>query len=426
MLLEFKTKNFRSFRDECTLSMVASSDKTLAQTNLLQTGIKSIPNVVRAAVIYGANASGKSNVIRAIRSMQEMVVESASYKLGQAIEIAQPFKLDKTSATEATEFEMTFLQEGVRYQYGFALTSERIAGEWLFVYPTAKAQSWFQREYDPKTGRDSYSFGSHLSGERRLWQTATKQNSLYLSTAVQLNSEQLKGIFEWFSTHLVVLPDTLTSSFEHTVSYIRTNATNTVKDFLVNADISIDNISIENVKGFRLQWNVDRSTGVIKSTSEERDMYLPLFQHVTQNGSATFEFEDESGGTQKLFALAGPLFDILENGSVLVVDELNRSLHPFLVRQLVALFQNPESNPHGAQLVFTTHETSLLDPELLRRDQIWFTEKNTEQVSTLFPLTDFTPRKNEAFESGYLSGRYGAVPILDAMKGIGIDSGTNS
>jgi AAA15 family ATPase/GTPase len=155
-------------------------------------------------------------------------------------------------------------------------------------------------------------------------------------------------------------------------------------------------------------------------------MYMPLFQHVTQNGSATFEFEDESGGAQKLFALTGPLFDILENGSVLIVDELNRGLHPLLVRALVALFQNPENNPHGAQLLFTTHETNLLDPEFLRRDQIWFTEKNAEQASKLFPLTDFAPRKNEAFESGYLSGRYGAVPILNTQEGIGSDSGTNS
>jgi predicted ATPase len=194
MLLEFKTKNFRSLRDESTLSMVASSDKTLAQTNLLQTGIKGLPSVVRAAVIYGANASGKSNVVRAIQVMREIVVGSANYQLGQPLLMVQHFKLDPTSATEPTEFETTFLQKGVRYQYGFSLTPERITGEWLFAYPTAKAQRWFQREYDPESGKDSYSFGSHLSGQRRVWQEATKQNSLYLSTAIQLNSEQLKGV----------------------------------------------------------------------------------------------------------------------------------------------------------------------------------------------------------------------------------------
>jgi len=425
MLLEFKTKNFRSFRDECTLSMVASSDKTLAQTNLLPTYIKGVPYIVRAAVIYGANASGKSNVIRAMQVMREIVMGSANYQLGQLILIAQPFKLDRTSATEPTEFEMTFLQKGVRYQYGFSLTPERITGEWLFAYPTAKAQRWFQREYDPEIGKDIYSFGPHLSGQRRVWQEATKQNSLYLSTAVQLNSEQLKDIFEWFSTKLVVFPDMLMPSFEYTASYIHTNTGNTVKDFLVNADISINNISIESRKGFNLQFE-RHVTGELKSVYAERDVYVPMFHHVTQNGSATFEFEDESGGTQKLFTLAGPFFDILENGYVLIMDELNRGLHPLLIRQLVTLFQNPESNAHGAQLLFTTHETNLLDPEILRRDQIWFTEKNAEQASTLFPLTDFTPRKNEAFESGYLSGRYGAVPILNTQKGIGIDSGTNA
>jgi uncharacterized protein len=418
MLIEFKTKNFRSLRDECTLSMVASSDKTLAHTNLLQTGIKGLPSVVRAAVIYGANASGESNVIRAIQVMREIVLGSANYQLGQPILIAQPFKLDQISATEPTEFEMTFLQNNVRYQYGFSLTPERVTDEWLFAYPTAKAQRWFQREYDPKYGKDMYFIGSHLSGQRRVWQEATKQNSLYLSTAVQLNSEQLREIFSWFSNHLVILPDLLIPSFDHTISYILMNADSTVRDFLVNADISIDNILIDNRKTSRRRWDRDSVKDNIKSIiSEEKDTYVPRFQHVTQNGSATFEFEDESGGAQTLFALAGPLFDILKNGSVLIMDELNRSLHPHLVHQLVALFQNPESNPHGAQLVFTTHETNLLDPEFLRRDQIWFTEKNVEQASKLFPLTEFTPRKNEAFESRYLSGGYGAVPILNKQKG---------
>jgi AAA15 family ATPase/GTPase len=422
MLLEFKVTNFRSLRDECTLSMVASSDKTLAQTNLLQTEIKGLPNVVRAAAIYGANASGKSNVVRAIQMMRDIVIGSANYQIGQPL-MVQPFKLDTTSATKPTEFEITFLLKSVRYQYGFSLTAERITSEWLFAYPTAKAQRWFEREYDPDKEKDIYHPGSHLSGQRSLWQKATKQNSLYLSTAVQLNSEQLKGIFEWFSTNLVIFPDTLTPSFDYTVLYIRNNTNNAVKDFLINADISIDNILIDKRKA--LQWNYNFAPGEIKSAFEERDMYMPIFQHVTQNGSATFEFEDESGGTQKLFALAGPLFDILKNGYVLVMDEIERSLHPFLVRQLVALFQNPKSNAHGAQLLFTTHGTNLLDSKFLRRDQIWFTEKNADQASTLFPLTEFMPRKNEAFELGYLSGRYGAVPIIDTKQDIGVDNDKN-
>ncbi len=159
-------------------------------------------------------------------------------------------------------------------------------------------------------------------------------------------------------------------------------------------------------------FNMDLATSELKNTREERDIYMPTFRHVTQNGSAIFELGDESEGTQKLFALAGPLLDIFKNGHVLVVDELDRSLHTLLVRQLVTMFQDPERNMHGAQLIFTTHDTILLDSDLLRRDQIWFTEKDSHQASIVFPLTEFTPRKNEAFGRGYLSGRYGAIPIL--------------
>ncbi|HWS84515.1 MAG TPA: ATP-binding protein [Ktedonobacteraceae bacterium] len=390
----------------------------LAETNIIETGIKSLPNVVRTAVIYGPNASGKSNVVRAIQFMRGVVLESASLQLGQTFRV-QPFRLDPVTATEPTELEITFLFQGVRYQYGFSVTPERITSEWLFAYPTAKAQKRFLREYDSQSGKDIYSFGSHLSGQRRLWQEATKQNSLYLSTAVQLNSEQLKEIFEWISTNLVIFPDGLIPSFEYTISHMRNNVNNTVKDFLGEADISIDHILIDNKKAITQAFNVNFDTGELNSIHEEKDVYMPTFRHVTQRGSAVFELEDESGGTQKLFAFAGPLFEILSNGRVLVVDELDRSLHPLLVRQLVAMFQDPEINVHGAQLIFTTHNTTFLDSGLLRRDQIWFTEKDNDQASTLFPLTEFAPRKNEALERGYLSGRYGAVPILKKNEGIG-------
>jgi len=415
MLLEFRVKNFRSLRDECTLSLVASNDNTLAATNIIETGIKSLPEVVRTAAIYGANASGKSNLVRAMQLMRAVVVESASLQLGQTFAV-QPFKLDPISATEPTELEVTFLLKGVRYQYGFSFIPDRIISEWLFVYRTAKAQRWFLREYDAQSGQDTYLFGSHMSGQRRVWQESTKQNSLYLSTAVQLNSEQLKEVFEWISNNLVIFPNGSMPSFEYTVSHIRNNANNTIKDFLSEADISIDSISIDSRKAFMQAFNMDLATGEVKNTREERDIYMPTFRHATQHGSAVFELGDESEGTQKLFALAGPLLDIFRHGRVLVVDELDRSLHTLLVRQLVAMFQDPERNVHGAQLLFTTHDTTLLDSDLLRRDQIWFTEKDSDQASIVFPLTEFTPRKNEAFGRGYLSGRYGAVPILKRMK----------
>jgi uncharacterized protein len=154
------------------------------------------------------------------------------------------------------------------------------------------------------------------------------------------------------------------------------------------------------------------ATGRTESTQREVEIPIPKFLHSSDKGRAQFNLGDESEGTQRLFMLAGPLFEILRTGSVLFVDELDRSLHALLVRQLIEMFQNPSLNPAGAQLVFTTHDTSLLSGDLLRRDQVWLVEKDADQASRLYPLTDFAPRKKEALERGYLSGRYGAVPVL--------------
>jgi AAA15 family ATPase/GTPase len=146
---------------------------------------------------------------------------------------------------------------------------------------------------------------------------------------------------------------------------------------------------------------------------EEQERLMPQFVHKTAHGSASFELYEESQGTQRLYALAAPVLDVLKHGRLLIIDELDSSLHPLLVRRLVRMFHQPELNPHGAQLFFTTHDSSLLDRTLFRRDQIWFTEKDNDQATRLYPLSDFSPRENEAWERGYLSGRYGAVPFFN-------------
>jgi hypothetical protein len=185
-----------------------------------------------------------------------------------------------------------------------------------------------------------------------------------------------------------------------------------IRDFLASADISITDIDVVPRKGVTQTFNFDAATGKSDVRTEERDFLLPQFRHETEQGSAIFELGDESLGTQRLFALAGPVLDILKTGRILIVDELDSSLHPLLVRRLVGLFHNPRINTANAQLIFTTHDTTLLDPDLLRRDQIWFVEKNREQATTLYPFTDFSPRKKEAWERGYLMGRYGALPFF--------------
>src|ERR1700679_1619792 len=194
MFIEFRIRNYRSTKEEQVLSLVAATDKTHAETHLTPTGIKAIPQLVKSAVLYGANASGKTNLINAIIFMRALVAESATViQLGQTFNL-QPFRLNTTTMSEPSEFEITFLEEGIRYQYGFRLTAERIHEEWLLVHKTSKPQQWFTRKYNIETDNEEYEFGSHFTGQRKLWQDSTRPNGLFLSTAVHLNSEQLRPI----------------------------------------------------------------------------------------------------------------------------------------------------------------------------------------------------------------------------------------
>jgi|SRR5579872_580565 len=411
MLLEFRVRNFRSFKDECSLSLVASRDRSLEDSNTIETHILSLPRALRSAVIYGANASGKSNLIRALALMRVMVLQSAGLQPNLLFNV-QPFRLDPASAAAPTLFEVTLLLEGTRYQYGFEFTPARIISEWLLVYQKSKPQKWFDRRADGE-GRNVFEFGPHLLGAKRTWQDATRPNALFLSTAAQLNSESLTPLYKWFAETLNILLDGEQLPPDFSTGMIRTAAGRArITSLLSRADIAITSISAQPTKSVKQSVTLNPAKGTVDTRMEETEILLPRFKHTIGAVSAEFELADESQGTQKLFALAGPLLDILEKGKILVIDELERSLHPALVRQIIETFQNPEHNGHGAQLIFTTHDTAQLDSTLLRRDQIWFTEKRRNQSSELIPLTEFSPRKGEALEKGYLSGRYGGVPVL--------------
>lgn len=414
MLIEFRVKNFRSFRDDAVLSLVASNDRTNEEGTVKPTGISSVPRLLRAAAIYGANAGGKSNLVQAITAFSDIVETSATHKPGTLFGI-QPFRLNEESKIEPTEFEITFLLEGVRYQFGLRLSSNRILDEWLIVYRSTQPATWYERTFDPNAKKSLYKFSSHLAGPKVVWGDATREDALFLSTAVQLNSEQLRPIFDFLTLKIVTVEDVGNFPTEFTISKILDTNSNAVRDLLVAADISIAEIRLEKHESRgHLAFDFDKQGNLVarKSEDEVRTTYVPTFEHRTGNGSAIFHMADESEGTRKLFALAGPLFSILENGNILVVDELDRSLHALLVRQIVEMFQNPEFNPNGAQIIFTTHDTSLLNGDLLRRDQIWLADKDEDQASHLIPLSDFSPRKGEALERNYLAGRYGGVPIL--------------
>jgi AAA15 family ATPase/GTPase len=413
MLIDFRVRNFRSLRDEQILSLVAAKDKTLHELNTMQSGVKAAPTLLRSAAIYGPNAGGKSNLIKALQYMRAVVVESASVmQPGQTFNV-QPFRFDEKLVLQPTEFEVTFILDGVRHQYGFELTAQRITREYLLVYKAFKPQQWFERHYDESSDKDIYEFGSGLKGAKTVWEGATRPNSLFLSMAVQLNSEQLRPVFDWFVKQLAIFNEVTPLGQQFSVDMLRKpEGKKAICDFLTAADISISDIEVATRKVAAQAVHFDMAAGKTEVRNEEQEVSELLFHHVTEQGRAVFGLGDESMGTRNLLFLTGPVLDILEKGMTLVVDELDSSLHPLLVRRLVELFQTPAINKLGAQLIFTTHDTSLLDPELFRRDQIWFVEKDLEQATKLYPLSDFSPRKNEALERGYLMGRYGALPFL--------------
>jgi uncharacterized protein len=332
----------------------------------------------------------------------------------------QPFRLDDQSAGEPTEFEVSFILDGVRYQYGFAMTSRRIVSEHLIVYKAFKPQRWFERAFDAKTGKDVYKFGSGLKGPRHLWEGATRPNALFLSMAVQLNSEALRPVYDWFANELVIFNEQAQPSPQTSIQMLKqAEGRKRISDFLSAADMSIADIEVVTRKLPGQSVHFDLVTGKTEARAEEMEEHQLRFAHRTEQGRAVFDLMDESSGTRNLLFLTGPVLDILDKGLTLIIDELDTSLHTLLVRELVRLFQRPETNTGGAQLIFTTHDTSLLDAlDLFRRDQVWFVEKNQDQTSSLVALSEFSPRKNEALERGYLMGRYGAVPFLSGDLGL--------
>jgi AAA15 family ATPase/GTPase len=416
MLIEFRVKNFRSLRDEQVFSMVATTDKKLLDTHATATGLKAAPHVLHTVAIYGANASGKSNLIKAMQFMRWVVV--MPLLPGQSHDRLQSFRLDRDTMDEPTEFETTFLVNGVRYQYGFVMTQKRIIEEYLYVYKTSKPQMWFERTYNADKELYYYEYGPSMRGNKASWEQQTRDNNLYLTVSSQYNSELLTPVFSWFLKILNVVNELEPISTLFTIQNIENveNIDRTLR-FIKSADFDVDNIEVEKQKVPRHEIQLDLATGVSRQQIQEVDQSKISFWHRTAKGEAKFDLFDESTGTQRFFWLSGPLFDVLENGKIIIFDEIEAHLHPNLVSKIIDLFQNSEVNKHGAQLIFATHSATLLGVSgLFRRDQIWLVNKNKDQASLLEPLSDFSPRKGESVGRGYLQGRYGGLPFIDELK----------
>ncbi|MBP3224967.1 MAG: ATP-binding protein [Campylobacter sp.] len=409
MLVEFRVKNFLSIQDEQVLSLVASNDNEHLNSTF-ETPNKKF-RLLKSVAIYGANASGKSNIIKAIDTMSKIIKASVNTQIGIKLPVV-PFLLGDND-NEPSEFEITFFIGEVRYQYGFSATQKRICDEWLLVYETHIAQTWFERHYDGNNRKYNWKFSAKLKGKKELWKDSTRENALFLSTAVQLNSEQLKPIFNYFSSS----SDNLTTEKLYKDNKYRNEIVNSLKAI----DLDIENIEVEEKDFFididKLPNDFPIELKSFFTKNAPKKMLNTLTQHLNQNGKIVkFDLDVESGGTKHFFKIIGPLLNFLESDDFTIVDELELGFHPYLTKFVIDLFNNPKTNKNNAQLIFTTHETSVLNKDVFRKDQIYFCEKKNK-ATQLYSLLEFKPRKDaQNWEKSYLGGRFGAVPFFSEFE----------
>ncbi|MHB1938525.1 MAG: AAA family ATPase [Acidobacteriaceae bacterium] len=430
MLIEFRVANFRSFRDRQTLSLVAGSGGEHRAHNVVASEDRKALNLLRTAVVYGPNAAGKSNLFRALHAFQWLVQFSASaLQPGQPLPVVTPFRLVQESSEGPSEFEITFLNDDqVRYQYGCAVRPDRVVREWLIAYPQGRPQRWFERNHEAE-GDKVWWFGGHFLGDRaqiKVWQDSTRDNALFLSTALQLNNTQLRPVFTWLTQRLIVLAPGVEMNPFLSLELLRTpDGQQRVMDFMRAADIDIDRLELKEEAlsdsaaplppgAIRLRLELGLPLGGVVPPGKHVRV-LAWHKRKDDGQEISFNLNEESDGTRKLFEFVGGLLRAMDSGATLCIDELDRSLHPQITRFLVKLFHHPQHHGKNAQLIFSTHDVTLMTAELLRRDQIWFVEKSDQGASRLYPLIEYSPRKGEALERGYLKGRYGALPLIGLL-----------
>ena len=410
MLLRFRFSNFRSFRSEQELSLIAGPFTDLPDVPRHPSGINE--GVLPCAAIYGANASGKTNVIQAIGFMASAVsLSHRDWKPDGPIP-REPFMADEESRREPSEIEADFLLAGVRHRYGFRVDSQAVLEEWLYVYPKGKKQTWFHRKWG-----NPIVFSNKMPGENRVIENLTRQNSLFLSAAAQNAHEALMPVFIWLSGLLFVIGDR-SKYRRHTARLCsQLDYRNEIARLVSVADLGIAEVSVEDTKFPDKAKEIVEAAATLLPPQDKaawpETLQVIRLLHRLGDTAVPFKMDQESDGTLAYLALLGPAVDAIKKGTPLLIDELDASLHPLLAIQLLRLFNTPSSNPKGAQLIFNTHDTNLLSSGVLRRDQIWFTEKGNDATSHLYPLSDFKPRRQENLQNGYLQGRYGAIPFIN-------------
>lgn len=395
MLVQFTVENFLSLRDKVYLSLEPSRDKNHSENLITKGEYKSVNTVT----IYGANASGKSSLFKAITVALNMIRNSNNVQITDELPVV-PFKLDFESHNKPTSFEFTFVAgDEKKYIYGFSATKERIIEEYLYCYNTSKPTLIFDliENEEPKFNR---LYKVKLDAAYQM----NTSNKLFLATATTWNVECTKVPFEWLAKSI----DTFTEVQElSNVAFDRYQADESkeyidfTRELLKQADINISSIELDTKEGKRNDVEITTGHTVVAENGEEKVFSLTL--------------QEESMGTQLLFYYGPLLRDAFEKGKTIILDEIDKSMHPSIVKFIINLFRDSQVNKNGAQLIVTTHETGILSLDMFRRDQIYFTEKDAKSgVTDLYSLDEFSVRKTENIEKGYLMGRYGAIPFLRA------------
>lgn len=425
VLLAFRAKNVRSFRDEFEFSLLSTrlAEESAVRLVTWREGGRPI-GVLPVAGVFGANASGKTNVVKAMDDMRAHVLHSFRAGSPTGGIHRRPFLLDPAAQRTPSRFEVDLVLDGVRHEYGFAVDDQRVLEEWAYRYPHGKAVRLFHRR-----GSD-VELGSSERVKARAVIELLRPNALFLSTAASANHPVLLPVYAWFARNLR-LAEVSSRQFRQalTAQLLDEDASRErVLALLRAADLGVTGAKrhrLDPAMKERLQRAVRILAGQEgeAADSEEGPAFPDLGVRLTHRGAAgevELDVQDESLGTLVWFGLVGPVVEALADGAVLLADELDASLHPSLVAELIRLFQDPRSNPRRAQLVFNSHDATILGDSVgdrpIGRDQVWFTEKHSDGSTRLYSLADFDPRKEEAIGRRYLAGRYGATPILSRQE----------
>ena len=420
MIISFDVENFGSFNGRQTVSFVATRLKDF-EGGIIDVEAISARRLLPTLLVYGANAAGKSNLVRALEAMIATILFSQTGRYpGNRLPARRPFLLDPAAIERPTTFEINFILEGIRFNYGFSFLEKEISEEWLYSYPLAMPRKLYERE------GMSFTFGRMLKGENVAISRLTRPDSLFLSAAAQSGHQELSRISHYFDSIQI----------ETSLSMSSARAQRRIKDehnWFINEEVIKYLKDIRSgITGYRIkernvsaeEREISQKIGLaVESVLKEQDVnfQFPMddetekvieLEHCGSEGRRVhFPIHLESAGTLRLLAALPKILGVLATGSFVVIDELDLSLHTHAAAKLLRLFCSRKTNPHGAQILATTHDTNLLQSECLRRDQVWFAEKDEAGSTGIFPLTDISTRKADDIERGYLQGRYGASPL---------------